>query len=106
MGGLIVHYVPSVLVITLPPSSSVYAFIADVEGYSGQFFALALGVGLILLRTKKPDISRPFKAWLPAVWLRIALCVSLLAAPFFPPRKGTADVSIFYATYALIGVAM
>lgn len=106
MGGLLVHYVPSVLVITLPPSSSVYAFIADVEGYAAQFFAFALGVGILLLRTQKPDISRPFKAWLPAVWLRIALCVSMLAAPLFPPRKGTADVSIFYATYALFGIAM
>lgn len=106
MGGLIVHYVPSILVITLPPSSSVYAFIADVEGYSGQLFALALGVGLLLLRSKRPDLNRPFRAWLPVVWLRLALCVSLVAAPFFPPRKGTADVSIFYATYALIGIAM
>lgn len=38
LGGLIVHYVPSLLVIVLPPSSDVYAFIADVEGYAGQFF--------------------------------------------------------------------
>ena len=106
MGGLIVHYVPSILVITLPPSSSVYAFIAEVEGYSGQLFAFALGVGLLLLRVKKPELKRPFRAWLPVVWLRLALCVSLLAAPFFPPRKETTDGSIFYATYALIGFAM
>lgn len=106
MGGLIVHYVPSILVITLPPSSSVYAFIAEVEGYSGQLFAFALGVGLLILRVRKPDLKRPFRAWLPVVWLRLALCVSLLAAPFFPPREGTSDGSIFYATYALIGFAM
>lgn len=100
------HYVPSLLVITLPPSGSVYAFIADVEGYSGQIFALALGIGILILRPRKPDVRRPFKAWLPVVWVRIVLCISLLAAPLFPPRKGTADVSIFYATYALIGIAM
>ena len=106
MGGLIVHYIPSFIVIVAPPSDTVYSFIADVEGYAGQFFALAIGVGLILLRVQKPDLLRPFKAWLPAVWLRIVLCVGLIIAPIFPPKKGTSDVNFFYATYALVGLAM
>ncbi|KAG9793214.1 high affinity methionine permease, partial [Aureobasidium melanogenum] len=106
MGGLIVHYVPSVLVIVLPPSSTVYSFIADVEGYAGQFFALAVASGLIYLRTRRPDLYRPFKAWIPAVWLRILLCLSLITAPLFPPKKGTADVNFFYATYALVGLVI
>ena len=106
MGGLLIHYVPSVLVITLPPSGSVYAFIAEVEGYAGQFFAIAIAAGLLLLRVKKPDLYRPFKAWLPAVWLRIALCVSLLAAPLFPPSEDSGWRSIFHAAYALVGIAM
>ncbi|EHY58218.1 low-affinity methionine permease [Exophiala dermatitidis] len=106
MGGLIVHYVPSVLVIVLPPSSTVYSFIADVEGYAGQFFALAVASGLIYLRARRPDLYRPFKAWIPAVWLRILLCLSLITAPLFPPKKGTADVNFFYATYALVGLVI
>lgn len=32
MGGLIVHYIPSLLVITIPPRGDVYNFILDVEG--------------------------------------------------------------------------
>ena len=48
MGGLIVHYIPSLLVITLPPGD-VYSFILDVEGYPGQVFALAVSVGLVRL---------------------------------------------------------
>lgn len=103
---MIVHYVPSVLVIALPPSATVYSFIADVEGYAGQYFALAVGAGLLLLRAQKPDLRRPFKAWLPAVWLRIALCLFLIAAPLFPPKKGTSDVNFFYATYALVGISI
>jgi len=106
MGGLIVHYVPSLLVIAIPPSATVYAFIADVEGYAGQFFALAVAAGLILLRYQKPDLLRPFKAWVPAVWLRLVLSVALIAAPFFPSSKGSSDVNFFYATYALIGIAI
>ena len=106
LGGLLIHYIPSILVIVLPPSRSVYAFIAEVEGYAGQFFVLAVAAGLLLLRTRKPDLHRPFKAWLPVVWLRIALCISLIVAPLFPPRNGTSGGNVFYAAYALVGIAM
>ncbi|OCL05476.1 putative methionine permease [Glonium stellatum] len=101
LGGLIVHYIPSLLVITLPPPGDVYTFILDVEGYPGQFFALASSIGLLLLRYKRRDLKRPFKAWLPAVFLRIILCLALIAAPFFPPKGWRGDVDFFYATYAI-----
>ena len=101
-----VHYFPSLLVIVLPPSSDVYAFIADVEGYAAQYFALAISAGIVCLRLQQPALHRPFKAWMPAVWLRIALCIALIAAPFFTPGDAAQDVSFFYATYALVGVGM
>jgi amino acid transporter len=94
------------LVITLPPQDGVYNFILDVEGYPGQVFALAVTVGLVVLRYKRPDLKRPFKAWTPAVWLRIVTCLTLLAAPFFPPADWKGDVGFFYATYAVVGVGM
>lgn len=106
LGGLIVHYFPSVLVIVLPPSSSVYSFIAEVEGYAGQFFGLAIAAGLILLRYKKPDLYRPFKAWLPAIWLRIAIAIFLILAPLFPPAKHSAYAQDFSVAYALVGISV
>ncbi|EAW21048.1 putative methionine permease [Aspergillus fischeri NRRL 181] len=106
LGGLIVHYIPSLLVIVLPPPGDVYSFILDVEGYPGQIFALAIAVGLLILRRRQPNIPRPFKAWLPAVWLRIVVCVALLAAPFIPPPDRKGDVGFFYATYAVVGVGI
>jgi amino acid transporter len=106
LGGLIVHYIPSILVITLPPLGDVYAFILDVEGYPGQFASLAIAVGILWLRYERPELHRPFKAWLPAVWLRIAVCLSLIVAPFIPPKTGRGDVSFFYATYALVGIGL
>ncbi|TAQ86196.1 hypothetical protein B7494_g5486 [Chlorociboria aeruginascens] len=106
MGGLIVHYIPSFLVIAIPPRGDVYNFILDVEGYPGQFAALATSFGLLWLRKKRSDLKRPFKAWLPAVWIRIAICLALIAAPFFPPKDGKADVGFFYATYAIVGVGI
>jgi amino acid transporter len=104
MGGLIVHYIPSFIVITFPPSSDVYSLILDVEGYPRQFFSIALCSGLIWLRYKRPDLKRPFKAWLSAVVPLMAMSIALLVAPFFPPKEQAGN--IFYATYAIIGVGM
>ncbi|KAH8424460.1 putative methionine permease [Aspergillus melleus] len=106
LGGLIVHYVPSLLVISLPPQGDVYNFILDVEGYPGQIFALAVTVGLLLVRRREPFRLRPFKAWIPAVWLRIVVCLALLVAPFIPPPDRKGDVHFFYATYAIVGTSV
>jgi amino acid transporter len=105
MGGLLVHYIPSVLVIVLPPTNEVYSFILEVEGYPGQIYAFAGTVGLIWLRYKRPDLKRPFKAWMPAVVFRAVLCLALLAAPFFPPSHPDPD-GLWYATYAVVGVGV
>ncbi|KAJ5561001.1 Amino acid/polyamine transporter I, partial [Penicillium sp. DV-2018c] len=106
LGGLIVHYIPSALVIALPPQGDVYNFILDLEGYPGQMFALAVTVGLLVLRYREPHLPRPFKAWLPAVWLRVVVCLILLVTPFIPPSDWKGDVDFFYATYALVGIAI
>ncbi|KAI0550205.1 methionine permease [Xylaria curta] len=105
MGGLIVHYIPSVLVIVLPPTNEVYSFILEVEGYPGQIYGFAVTVGLIWLRYKRPDLKRPFKAWMPAVFFRAFFCLLLLAAPFFPPSNPDPD-GLWYATYAVVGVGV
>ncbi|KAF2277353.1 uncharacterized protein EI97DRAFT_493302 [Westerdykella ornata] len=106
LGGLIVHYIPSLLVIALPPSSDVYSFILEVEGYPGQVLALAISAGLLWLRYKRPDLKRPFKAWIGAVLFRIVLSLALLAAPFFPPKDGGKPGGIWYATYAVVGLSI
>ena len=98
LGGLLVHYIPSFLVIVLPPSKEVYSFILSVEGYPGQIISFAIGVGLILLRFKRPDLRRPYKAWTPAVLLVLCLHISLIAAPFFAPGG--------FPTYAIVGISM
>ncbi|KAF2451271.1 hypothetical protein P171DRAFT_347138 [Karstenula rhodostoma CBS 690.94] len=105
MGALIVHYIPSLLVIALPPSSEVYSFILEVEGYPGTIFALALSIGLLYLRRKRPDLKRPFRAWTIAPVFRIILSLALLAAPFFPPKEKPTG-GIWYATYAVVGVGI
>lgn len=105
LGGLIVHYIPTVLVIILPPSDEVYSFILEVEGYPGELFALLMSIGLLWLRYKRPDMRRPFRAWVTAVLFRVVLSIVLLAAPFFPPSVPK-EGGIFYATYAIVAGSM
>ena len=105
MGALITHYIPSLLVITIP-AGKIYSFILDVEGYPAQFFSLAISFGLIWLRYKRTDLHRPYKAFLPVVWLRIALSIALIVAPFVPREDITWREHLSQVTYAFVGTSM
>ncbi|KAK4171522.1 putative low-affinity methionine permease [Triangularia setosa] len=105
LGALLVHYVPSVVVICVP-AKNIYSFILDVEGYPGQFFVLATSLGLIWLRKTRPDLNRPYKAFLSAVWARIALSLAMIAAPFIPTVGESHRDHLFRASYALVGISV
>jgi hypothetical protein len=105
LGGLIVHYIPSFLVIVLP-AKNIYSFILDVEGYPGQFFALATSFGLIWLRWQRPNLNRPYKAFLPAVWLRIFLSVALILAPMIPKAGVAWKEHLIEVRYAFVGLGL
>ena len=97
------NYIPSLLIIVLPPSTKIYSFILEIEGYTGQIFGLAIAVGLLWLRRTRPELKRPYKAWKSAVGAKIILSLGLLAAPFVPPKEKYSG-GLFYATYAIVGV--
>jgi len=105
LGGLIVHLVPSLLVILLPPQGGAYSFILEVKGYPAQLTALAISAGLIWLRRRRPDLKRPVRAWTPAVVVPLTLSLALLLAPFFPPADGKQEFAFWYGTYAIVGMA-
>jgi amino acid transporter len=105
LGGLVLHYIPSLLVITIP-SGDVYSFILEVEGYPAQIYSLAIAAGLLWLRYKRPDVERPYKAWIPGIVLRIVLAIALLLAPFFPSSAQKAGEFLNGASYALVGTGM
>jgi len=105
LGGLVLHYIPSVLVLTIP-AKNVYSFILEVEGYPGQFFALATSFGLILLRRRRPDLERPYKAFLPVVWIRILLSIALITSPLIPKRGTTWKQHLETISYAFVGLGL
>jgi amino acid transporter len=105
LGALVTHYIPSFLVILIP-AGNIYSFILDVEGFPGQFFSLASSLGLVWLRFKRPDLKRPYRAFLPAVWARSALSVALIAAPFVPRQGLNWRQHLSQVSYAFVGASM
>ncbi|KAK6343872.1 hypothetical protein TWF696_007525 [Orbilia brochopaga] len=101
LAALSVNFVQAVFIIVAMPPADVYAFILDVQSYAQQFFAFAVVIGLVLLRRRQPDLTRPYKAPTLAVLVRMLTCFALLIAPFVKPERGEGDVKFWYGTYAL-----
>lgn len=72
-------------------------------------FALAIGVYIIRRRRVRSGLGySEFKAWHVAVVFWIFIQVFILAMPWWPPKGGmyAGDVSFWYATYCVVGIAM
>ncbi|KAG2339516.1 amino acid transporter [Suillus weaverae] len=105
--GLIIHLIPSVIVIIAPPPNIVYPFILDVEGYPQQIVNFFIVIGLFYLRWKKPDAVRPFKVWWPLAVFFLAAASFLLVAPFLKPANGVGDTPpLPYYLYCLVGIGI
>ncbi|KAI0728529.1 amino acid/polyamine transporter I [Fomitopsis betulina] len=105
--GLIVHLVPSVIVIIAPPPTIAYPFILDVEGYPQQIVNLFVVIGLFWLRYSKPHAHRPFRVWWPLAMFYLAAAVFLLVAPFIRPPGGVGDTPpLPYYLYCIVGIAI
>ncbi|EJU06104.1 amino acid transporter [Dacryopinax primogenitus] len=105
--GLIIHLIPSVIIIIGPPANVAYPFILDIEGYPGQIINLFVVLGLFWLRYKKPNATRPFKVWWPFAFFFLAAACFLLVAPFLRPSNGVGDTPpLPYWLYPIVGIAI
>ncbi|KAI5115929.1 hypothetical protein M0805_009865 [Coniferiporia weirii] len=105
--GLIVHLIPSVIVILAPPPSVAYPFILDLEGYPSQIINLLIVLGLFYLRWEKPNAIRPFKVWWPIAVFFLAAAVFLIVDPFLHPSNGVGDTPpLPYYLYCLVGIGV
>lgn len=105
MGALITHLIPSFLVICVP-AANIYSFILDVEGYPGHIFSIAGAAGLLWLRYKRPDLQRPYKAFIAAVVLQLLYSIAVLFAPFVPQKGLDWREHLASVTYAFVGTAV
>ncbi|KAI0754054.1 high affinity methionine permease [Daedaleopsis nitida] len=105
--GLIIHLIPSIVVIIAPPPAVAYPFILDVEGYPQQIINFFIVIGLFWLRYRKPNVPRPFKVWWPVAVFFFAAAVFLIIAPFLHPANGVGDTPpLPYYLYCLVGIAV
>ncbi|OJJ43631.1 hypothetical protein ASPZODRAFT_73910 [Penicilliopsis zonata CBS 506.65] len=104
--GLLLHFIPSFIVIVAIPFGEAYDFIIDVEGYPSSVIDFLVGFGLMYLRWAEPDIPRPFKVWWPVVIFYMAGQAFQLVAPFIPPPDGSTDTSLPYYLYAIVGLVV
>ena len=95
------NFVPTAVIILSVPSSHFYSFLADVEGYTAQMAALAVGAGLLWLRWTRPHLARPFKAFVPVVLLYLIVCVVQVILPFITLAKSSTGWVGGYASVVL-----
>lgn len=70
---------------------------------------MALGIYIVRWRRKEANLPEPeFKAWNVVILFNILIQLYLLVMPWYPPKGGqyAGDVSFWYATSAVTGIAM
>lgn len=79
--------------------------------YPSNAFNLLLAVGLLITRRRRQRLNIPssgYQAWTATVGFAILSSLYMLVAPWYPPSTGAdgGDVSFWYATYCVVGLAM
>jgi hypothetical protein len=97
--------------ILAPPAGDAFNFIVDLQSYPANMFLFGMTFGLLLIRRsrKKAGIRGiEFKAWYSAIFFSLAVNVFILVMPWFPPPGGRfgGDVTFWYGTYCVVGIAM
>jgi len=104
--GLLLHFIPSFIVIVAIPAGDAYNFILDIEGYPGAVINSFVVIGLFILRWRAPNVPRPFKVWLPVAFFFLLAQAFLLVAPFLRPPGGIGDTSLPYWLASVVGIAV
>lgn len=104
--GLLLHFIPSFIVIIAIPFGDAYNFILDLEGYPLSVINFLVVVGLIYLRWTAPTVHRPFKVWWPVVFFFLLGQAFQLVAPFVRPPGGKGDTSLPYWLSSVVGIVV
>ncbi|KAG9833343.1 high affinity methionine permease, partial [Aureobasidium melanogenum] len=102
--GLLLHWIPSAIIIVAIPFGDAYNFILDVEGYPGSVINFFVVIGFFWLRYAEPGLDRPFRCWLPVAAFYMVVQAFLMVAPFLRPPGGKGDTSLPYWLYPVVGI--
>ncbi|KAK8096065.1 hypothetical protein PG999_014087, partial [Apiospora kogelbergensis] len=112
IGPYLLKWLVTFIMIVAPPAGDAFQFVVSLKSYPDSMFFLAMAVGLYIIRRNQRRIDqrrRPeFQAWDVAVVFFLLIQVYVLVMPWFPPKGGiyAGNVSFFYATYCLVGIAV
>ena len=125
----LLKWVLTIIVIIAPPAGDAFNFsmcplprlfhrkyakshtVVDLQSYPSNVFSLLMTLGLFFVRKRRLSIGAPkteFRAWNIVLIFALAVNVYILVLPWVPPAGGiyAGDVSFFYATYCIVGLAM
>ncbi|GLB40162.1 putative high affinity methionine permease [Lyophyllum shimeji] len=110
-GPYLLKWFLTVIVIIAPPAGDAFNFIVDLQSYPTNVFAFLMTVGLFFVRKRRASIGAPpsgFRAWNAVIVFALAVNIYVLVLPWIPPQGGiyAGDVSFFYATYCIVGLAI
>ncbi|KAF3764180.1 amino acid transporter [Cryphonectria parasitica EP155] len=111
LGPYFVKWLLTIVMILAPPAGDAFNFISDLQVYPAAFFSLLLAIGLYLVRWRRGRLNLPrpvFRAWDACIILTILVAIFQLVMPWYPPTGGpyAGDVSFWYATYVVTGIAL
>ncbi|KAF9565391.1 high affinity methionine permease [Agrocybe pediades] len=111
LGPYLLKWVLTVIVIIAPPAGDAFNFIVDLQSYPANVFSFLTTLGLFFVRKRRKAINAPpseFRAWNVVLFFSLSVNVYLLVLPWVPPEGGiyAGDVSFFYATYCIVGLAI
>lgn len=85
--------------------------VVSLKTYPEALFHLAMAVGLYVVRYRHKRVGQDhtdFRAWHIVVIFFILIQVFVVVMPWWPPKGGpyAGDVSFWYATYCVVGIAV
>jgi amino acid transporter len=106
LGPYLIKYVLTAIVILAPPDGDAFNFVVDLQSYPGGVFSFLMTLGLFIVRPRvKPTQIR---IWNVVLVFSLVVNAFVLIMPWVPPEGGIygGDVSFFYATYCVVGLAI
>lgn len=85
--------------------------VVDLSIYPSNLFLFILTIGLLITRQRRKRLNlepAEFRSWNVAVGFALLSNMFMIVMPWYPPSTGAdgGDVSFWYATYCVTGLAM
>lgn len=111
LGPYLLKWVMTFIMIAAPPAGDAFQFVVSLKTYPEGMFHLAMAIGVYIIRRRRSRNNIPrsqFRVWEVLLVFFTLIQVYILVMPWWPPKGGAyaGDVSFWYATYCVTGIAM